>query len=153
MARNFTPSSVGGWGNLDNFECRMPRSDRRFAHNNRIVGPFTLADDKEDVRSKDPDNRESLTAIECINGVGQSTPSFLKLSGLMIQSGVHDVSIGIISHDDHGLWSLSKFKHLHHVALFDDQRQNRIGYSRIAITSSGSKAYGLIAKMRDRDGG
>ena len=35
--------------------------------------------------SKDPDNRESLTAIECINGAGGSIPSFLILSGLIIQ--------------------------------------------------------------------
>lgn len=38
------------------------------------------------ISSKDPDNRESLTAVECINAVGLSIPSFLILTGLMIQS-------------------------------------------------------------------
>jgi hypothetical protein len=47
---------------------------------------ITLADDDRKVQSKDPNNRESLTAIECINGVGDSIPSFLILSGVMIQS-------------------------------------------------------------------
>ena len=34
--------------------------------------------------SKDPDNRESLTAVECVNATGLSIPSFLILTGSMI---------------------------------------------------------------------
>lgn len=41
----------------------------------RLDRVVTLADDNKKVSSKDPDNRESLTAIECINGVGDSRSS------------------------------------------------------------------------------
>ena len=60
---------------------------------------ITLADDKQKkVFSKDPDNRESLTAIECINGAGGSIPSFLILSGLMIQGSwaENDLNDGVM---------------------------------------------------------
>ena len=36
--------------------------------------------------SKDPDNRESLTAVECINAIGCSIPSFLILTGALIMN-------------------------------------------------------------------
>ena len=42
--------------------------------------------DKHSIRSKDPDNRESLTSIESINGAGGSIPSFLILTGMMIMN-------------------------------------------------------------------
>ena len=60
---------------------------------------ITLADDKQKkVFSKDPDNLESLTAIECINGAGGSIPSFLILSRLIIQGSwaENDLNDGVI---------------------------------------------------------
>jgi hypothetical protein len=39
---------------------------------------------KQQAWSKCPDNRESLTAIECINGTGLSISSFLIMTGTMI---------------------------------------------------------------------
>lgn len=46
----------------------------------------SIFDDKRSVRSDDPDNRESLTVIESINGAGGSIPSFLIMTGLIIMS-------------------------------------------------------------------
>ena len=83
MARDFNVPIGRLRSRLEN---KPSASSIRGIHRRRLTPEQDLTLDKHSIRSKDPDNRESLTSIESINGAGGSIPSFLILTGMMIMN-------------------------------------------------------------------